>query len=348
MPLHNRYFDDINTNLINVAEENMAALKNTFFLLFLLTISFSGFSNEKNDSIASVIPDSLKKWKFKGKTSLHFNQLSLTNWSSGGESSLTGKGNARLDFDYKKDKFTVDNDLNMVFGLIGQKGREVQKTDDKINLSSTISYEAFDNWFYSTYLNLKTQFANGFKYPDDSTLISTFFAPAFLTTSLGMKYKPSDEFLLILSPASGKFIFVCNQELANKGSFGVTPAVIDDSTGAIIEKGKNHKAEFGLNVVVKLNKEIFKNISAESKLNLYNNYLDEDISNRWNIDLDWESTITFAVNDHVSTDLFIHMIYDHNTKIPEYEVRDGKKVIVSEGPKLQFKESFGIGLNYKF
>lgn len=326
-------------------------MRGAFFSIFFIYIILSHphiYANDKQDSTQQKVPDSLKYWKIGGGSALQFNQISLTNWSSGGESSLSGKAKVKLDADYKKDRFGIDNNIDLMFGLVGQKGVKVQKTDDKIDISSTFSYKAFENWSYSTYLNLKTQFANGYKYPDDSTLISTFFAPAFLTTSLGMKYKPTDEILLILSPASGKFIFVCNQELADKGSFGVTPAVIDDSTGAILEKGKNYKAEFGLNVVVKVNKELFKNIKAQSKLNLYNNYLDEDLSNRWNIDLDWESNITFTVNDHISTDLFLHMIYDHNTKIPEYETRDGEKVKVGESPRLQFKESFGIGLNFKF
>ncbi len=322
--------------------------KNSICILVLLLMAIVVRANEKQDSTQKYIPDTLKAWKVQGTTALHFNQISLSNWSSGGESSLAGKGSAKFDIDYQKEKFTVDNNMDLVFGLIGQKGSKVQKTDDKINISSTFSYKAFENWSYSTYFNLKTQFANGYKYPDDSTLISSFFAPAFLTTSLGMKYKPSDEFLLILSPASGKFIFVMDQELANKGSFGVRPAIIDDSTGRVIRKGRNYKAEFGVNLVLKLNKEIFKNIRAESKLNLYNNYLDENVSNRWNIDLDWESNISFAVNDHVSTDLFLHMVYDHDTKIPEYEIKDGEKVKIGESPRLQFKESFGIGLNFKF
>ncbi|MDZ7741154.1 MAG: DUF3078 domain-containing protein [Bacteroidota bacterium] len=326
----------------------MRDYKNSLCVLILIFSSVTLSANEKQDTLQKAIPGTIKYWKVNGNTALHFNQISLINWSSGGESSLAGKGSAKFDIDYQNDKFTVDNNMDLVFGLVGQKGSRVQKTDDKINFSSTFSYKAFENWSYSTYINLKTQFANGYKYPDDSTLISTFFAPAFLTTSLGMKYKPSDEFLLILSPASGKFTFVMDQGLANKGSFGVRPAVFVDSTGEVISKGKNHKAEFGMNVVLKLNKEIFKNIRAESKLNLYNNYLDEDVANRWNIDLDWESNISFVINDHVSTDLFLHMVYDHDTKIPVYEIRGGEKIKVNERPKLQFKESLGIGLSFKF
>lgn len=318
-------------------------------VVILLTAALPILASSPKDSTNKTkIPDSLRLWKIHGETALRFNQITLTNWAKGGESSLAGKATANLDFDYKKGKYSFDNNISLMYGLVGQKGTKVQKTDDKIDLSSTLAWEAFKNWSYSSFFNLKTQFANGYKYPDDSTLISTFFAPAFLTTSLGMQYKPNKHFAFLISPASGKFIIVANQELADKGAFGVTPAVIDDSTGAVLEKGKNYKAEFGINVVLKFKKEILKNIVAESKLNLYNNYLDELKTNRWNIDFDWESNVSFEVNDHFSTDLYIHMIYDHNTMIPIYEMQNGERVKIGEGPRLQFKESFGIGLSYKF
>lgn len=319
-----------------------------FLFIVLIFITGTIYANTNSDSTNKRLPDSLRFWKYNGQASLHFNQMSLNNWASGGESSLAGKAASKLKLEYDKENVNFDSQLNMMFGLIGSKEKKIQKTDDKIDFSSNYSLKAFKNWSWSSLLNLKTQFAKGYKYPDDSTVISKFFAPAYLTLSLGMKYKPSDELLIILSPASGKFTFVCDQELADKGAFGVKPAVTNDSTGTVINPGKNYKAEFGINLVFSVEKELFKNITAESKLNLYNNYLDDNLPNRWNIDLDWESNIKFAVNEHIETDLYIHMIYDHETKIPQYEMKDGEKVKVGEGPRLQFKESFGIGLNFKF
>lgn len=328
----------------------LVKVKKYFFIIiitFFLAADGSDCFGINPADTSGVRPDSIRFWKIKGKNSLHFNQMTLSNWASGGESSLAGKASVNLDIDYAKKNISFDNNINLMYGIIGYESNKVQKTDDKIEINNTLAFKASKKWWYSSMLNLRTQFSNGYKYPDDSTLISTFFAPAYLTLSLGMKYKPSDDCLLMLSPASGKFTMVLNQELADNGSYGVTPAVFD-TAGNLLEKGKNYKAEFGINVVFQLEKEIVKNITAKSKLNLYNNYLDEDINNRWNIDINWESNITFAVNDHISTDLYIHMIYDHNVDIPRYEQIDGKKTKVGEGPGLQFKESLGIGLSFNF
>jgi len=316
-----------------------------YIIVFLLQIP-QMYAAIPVDSVSKE-SDSLKYWKLSGKNSLHFNQMTLSNWASGGESSLAGKTTVNIDLDFAKNRINFDNNINLMYGIIGYQSDKIQKTDDKIEINNTFALKAAKKWWYSSMLNLRTQFSNGYKYPDDSTLISTFFAPAYLTLSLGMKYKPWEELLIMLSPASGKFTMVLDQELANKGSFGVTPAIYDTS-GTVLSEGKRYKAEFGINVVVALEKEIIKNITAKSKLNLYNNYLDENFNNRWNIDINWESNITFAVNDHISTDLYLHMIYDHNINVPQYEVIDNERVKTGEGPRLQLKESMGIGLSFKF
>ena len=44
--------------------------------------------------------------------------------------------------------------------------------------------------------NFRTQIAKGYKYPDKDHPISTFMAPAYLTTSLGMDYKPNKIFVV--------------------------------------------------------------------------------------------------------------------------------------------------------
>ncbi|MFC2107241.1 DUF3078 domain-containing protein, partial [Bacteroidota bacterium] len=223
-----------------------------------------------------------------------------------------------------------------------------RKTEDKFNFNSLYGLNALENWYYSFMLGLKTQFAKGYKYPDDSTLISQFFAPGYISTSLGMEYKPKDFLSVFISPASGKFTFVLNEELADKGSFGVKPAEVDETTGEIIKHGEKVKPEFGINLIFNFQKEVVKNINIMSIFNLYNNYLDDEIANRWNLDLDWETNIDFSINKHFSTIFYLHMIYDHDVNIPDYDYVNGKYTKVGEkGPRLQIQQSFGVGLSLK-
>jgi len=277
------------------------------FFIFINIFAISSFANISPDTTKLInSTDTTKFWSFETVTKLIFNQISLTNWAKGGESSLSGKSDLIFEAKYKKDNISFENDINLDFGLMGFKGDndkiKVQKTEDKIDLSSAFGYEAYKNWYVTTVFNFKTQFANGFKYPDDSTLISDFFSPAYFTLSFGFEYKPNKKFSLFMSPAAGKLILVLNQELADKGAYGVIPAEYD-TLGIKIKNGKKRKAEFGINIICKAKDEIFKNITGETKLVLYNNYLDDNLNNRWNIDIDWETKFELKVNKHISTNV---------------------------------------------
>jgi hypothetical protein len=43
----------------------------------------------------------------------------------------------------------------------------------------------------------------------------------------------------------------------------------------------------------------------------------------------------------------MHILYDDDILVPTYEKIEGEKVQVGEGPKLQVKENFGIGISIK-
>lgn len=320
-----------------------------FRVLILVFIFFSTITLTANNDSSKMTTkkDTVRYWKFSGKSDLTFNQLSLTNWASGGESSASGKVNTTTKLRYKKNRFLFEKITKLAFGIVGYGNNRLEKTEDRIDISMTATNETEKNWTYSSVVTLKTQFANGYKYPNDSTLISTFFAPGVINASIGYRYKESDVFELFLSPASGKFTFVLNQELANKGAFGVKPAVYD-TNGLLLVPGQKLYSEFGFNVLANFAKEISKNIELSSTLNLYNNYLDYNAKNRWNIDVDWETAINFTINKRFQTVLFMQMKYDHNVDLPKYEMVDGEKVKIGEGPGLQFKESLGIGITYNF
>ncbi|HAL65833.1 MAG TPA: hypothetical protein DCP10_09730 [Bacteroidales bacterium] len=64
--------------------------------------------------------------------------------------------------------------------------------------------------------------------------------------------------------------------------------------------------------------------------------------------MNWDALINFHINKFISSSLRLNLLYDHDIKIKQYAEVDGQQVVVGEGPRLQFKESFGIGFNYKF
>jgi len=313
-----------------------------FFLLFFPLLSFANAQDT-----TSLKADSIKAWKFNSIIYTGLNQIGFINWAAGGESSLSGKVGIDYVLQYKKDKFKFVHEAKLAYGMVGYADKRLEKTDDKIDVLTSFSRKSSTNWAATGIITFKSQFAPGYKYPDDSTLISTFMAPGYLTLSLGVNYKPKKWFQLFLSPVSGKFTFVLDQNLANQGSFGVKKAVLD-TAGNVVIPGKNIKGELGINILTSVRYNLMKNINVNSTLNLYNNYIDPNKSNRWNIDVDWDTRFIFTINKLFSTVLYFHMKYDNDSKTIKYEINDeGEKVKVSEKPMIQIKESLGLSVTLK-
>lgn len=333
-------------NFSNIKTAAFIHARGAFCLIFILILIPRTTFGATPDTTRQIKQDTVKHWKTAAVFGLTFNQLSLTNWASGGESSLSGKANFDLKSLYERNGSSFEFQNKSAFGVVGYGNNRIEKTEDRFDLSAAYSFKAYDYWTYTSLFTFKTQLANGYKYPNDSTLISAFMAPGYLTASLGFKFKKSEHFELFLSPASGKFTMVTNQELANKGAFGVEKAVYD-TAGAVRIPGKNILAEFGVNLLASVNQPITEDIGVVSTLNLYNNYFDSDQENRWNIDVDWETKVNFSISKRLQTVFFLLMKYDHDIAVPLFDYVDGQKKQVGEGPRLQIKESLGIGLSYK-
>lgn len=298
-------------------------MKNFLFLLIGMLVSLQILSQDKEKEK----PDSLKKWKFAGMTNLTFTQLALKNWAAGGENSYSLNGLVNLNANYKHESTMWENTLQIGYGIMKQESyNEIRKTDDKIDFVSKFGYKAASKWNYSAMLNFKTQMDAGYDYAkDEKELISEALSPAYLIIAVGMEYRPNDAFYLQLSPITGKTTFVTNDSLSAKGAYGV-------------EKGETVRSEFGGYVKIAYKKEIFKNATLSTNLDLFSNYL----NNPQNIDVNWENMLTLKVNDFLSANLFLHFIYDDDIDIADPENPDHKR------PALQQKEVFGLGFSYKF
>ena len=265
-------------------------------------------------------------WKFGGLGSIALSQVSLTNWAAGGENSFSGNILANGIANYKKDKTTWDNLLILGYGLMKQGSTGTRKTDDRIDLSSKYGRYAFEHWSYSALFNFNTQFAEGFAYPNDSVAISKIMAPGYINLALGMDFKPSDNFTLFIGPVAGKITFVLDDTLSSHRAFGV-------------EAGKKVRYEFGGLIKSMYTREIVKNVTFLTRLDLFSNYL----HNPQMIDVNWEVLLNMKINKYLSANLNTLLVWDDDIKFNNQGLIDpnGKS-------KVQFKEIFGIGLSATF
>lgn len=286
-------------------------------LILIMLFPFLAFSQE--------VPDSLKLWKTGGVFTANFSQVSLTNWAAGGKSSMSGVFLFNTFANYKKDSLSWDNSLDLAYGFLKENDADLIKSSDKIDFNSKLGYSTTKFWYYTVLFNFKSQFAPGYNYPrtDGDQPISKFLAPGYITLGLGMDYK-REHFSMYLSPATGKFTIVNDEALSAAGEFGVDP-------------GKKFRSEFGALAKFSVNKEILKNVTLQSKLDLFSNYF----HNPQNVDVDWSVLLNLKVNDYLTTSLITQLIYDDDVKIENPDTG-------AKAPMVQFMEIFGIGLSAKF
>jgi hypothetical protein len=205
------------------------------------------------------------------------------------------------------------------------------KTDDKIGFTSKYGYKTGKNFYIAGLVDFRTQFAKGYNYPNDSVIISRFMAPGYLLPALGIEYRTGDNFTIFFAPLSAKFTFVNDQALADSGSFGVKP-------------GEKLYSEFGGYVRIFAKQDVMENISLQTNLDLFTNYM----NNPQNIDVSWEVLISMKVNKFFSATISTHLIYDDDIKIVEDKNDNGIAESGEKGPRLQFKEVLAIGIAYSF
>ena len=288
-------------------------------IVLFFTISVSAFAQ---DPVADT-----SLWLIDGYGGLNLNQVSFTNWAQGGDNSISFSLIGLLQANYHRDRHRWDNLVSLQYGLLYTKEFGMRKNEDKLELQTKYGYDLTNKGklFLAFLLNYKSQFAKGYNYPDDVTVISRFNSPGYLTLSLGLDYKPVEYFSLFVSPITGRILFVSDDDIAAAGTYGNDP-------------GENVRFEFGAYLAANFQKEIFKNVTLMSKLELFNDYIDE--TSRKHIDVNWETALLLKVNEWLAVSLTGHLIYDHDILIPD---EDG---VLDD--RVQFKQALSIGLTYKF
>jgi hypothetical protein len=257
-------------------------------------------------------------WKKNGKMTVLFNQSAFNNaWMAGGTSSMAGNFGLNYNFNYKKGNNVWDNKFIAAYGLTKLKGAERNtKTDDRLELNSLYGKKAIGNWYYSAFLNAKSQMDSGFD-PTGSIRISHFFSPAYLQVGPGVLWKKGDNLKFNFAPATSRLIIVDGQFTKLTSSFGV-------------DQGKTNRYEFGASVSAYYKLNLMENVTVENMLNLYSNYLDKP----QNVDVDYQLNLAMKVNKYMSANVSLQAIYDDNANPIKSEV--------------QIREVFGLGINYGF
>ncbi|MBM3160176.1 MAG: DUF3078 domain-containing protein [Bacteroidetes bacterium] len=292
--------------------------KFTVVLYFLIGLNQYFLSQNKQDSVTY--------WKLKTLFGLNGTQSSFVNWNAGGKNNISLIGSISASAYFAKDQLNWSSDVNLALGGIlyfdPNQNNPIQKTDDRIDLSSSYGVKFTKKFFISVVQGFKTQFVKGFSKPTDLNFVSRFMSPGYFNFALGTDYIKDDNFSIFASPMASKTTFVFDDSLSALGAFGVLP-------------GEKNRLEYGAFFKMKYNKILMKNVEMKSKFELFSNY----VSNPQNIDVNAELIFIFRVNSLFSSSAQCNLIYDDDVNILD---NNG-----NTGPRTQFKSVLGIGISYK-
>lgn len=283
--------------------------------------------DESNKTIKKE-PEQKEGWTKGGVFNLNLSQGASRNWAAGAEKfSFSINALANTFAYYKRYRNVWDNTLNVQYGIVNATSIGTRKNDDRFDLLSRYGYQLGDTakskWYLSALVNLRTQMTTGYNYTvDPKQKNSALFAPAYLLVSPGILYKPNATFDVFLSPVTSRWVIVNEANKDIRRLFNFT-----DTTKMAIN-------EIGAFLTANLKKNLAKNISLASRLDLFSNYK----NNPQNIDVFWTNTLGFKVNKFIGISYNFDLIYDHDTK----NVKTGGLL------GTQLKSLMGIGFTANF
>ena len=226
------------------------------------------------------------KWTTTSTPALKVSEFFFNNWATAGNSQIDATATFFGNYKYTHPRYVWDNIADLAYGYAWQDldvsenlpfFETCRKSNDKIDLTSALSWNAYKGWGASFTANLKTQFGKGYEYKGvganpEKMVISGFFAPAYLTTALSFEHKRTD-WSVSLSFLTGKTTFVYNDSLIAAGrNYGVIQdkALFDRNDPSTFKH-----AYFALGSYVKamyLKKDILPNLDLYARAELFYDY----------------------------------------------------------------------------
>ncbi len=273
--------------------------------------------------------DTTKNWTFGGNLSLVLSQSTFVNWAAGGENSFALNSNGEFYSLYERRKMVWLNDLRLAYGIHKVGGRRFRKDNDELIFLSKAAWNTrYYKIFTTTLAELRTQIFPGYNLPNDTTLVSGFFSPAYLMTGAGIDYVPFKVLRITVAPLAAKLTFVLNNNVASQNIY-----FSSHNVGT-----QNVRYESGAYVTIRAEGDLSEIVEYESQLSLFSNYFVKP----QNIDVDWLGRLDVKIAKVFTISIITRLVYDDDVDTGIDKDNDGQ--YESRGPRVQFKEIVGAGL----
>ncbi len=279
-------------------------MNNKIVLFIICTIILGGSLFAKKDTTKVI------GWYPKAIAGLNISQLSLKNWTQGGDNSITWTVTLNGGINYFSPIWQFKNNIKAAYGRTKLGGQDFRTNDNELYLESVFSRHL--GWAVDPFISnsIRTSITTGYSYKKDPPAkIAGFFDPGYVTQSLGFTYDK----LMVIKTRMGLAV----QEVFTNQFRQYTN---DTST----TKKEAFKFETGLESVTNGKFKIAQNIKMKSSLRLFTRF---ESLNVW--DVRWDNAVIAKVNSFLNVNVTYLLIYQKDQSL-----------------KTQMKEGLRLGFIY--
>lgn len=283
-------------------------------------------------------------WKLGGDGNLNFSQVYYSNWDKPVQNQMSVLAILNLTAKYAKKNLKYENSVELWHERYKMdEYKQIRTGKDRLEITVKGGYKAFKHWNYSSEIKFRTQIFNGYHYPwnAEPEVVTSFMSPGFLNIKVGLDFKPSEKFSLMLAPITFNYTYVVDTTLQSP----VKQYKIEEGENKLVEKGGSLTMRFTV--------DLSDEISYSNNLELFSNY----VKQAEKIDVRWESSLVMKINKLLNANIRTLLTYDFDKLVPviikdQYGQRvykldeDNKKIY--ENSIVQFNELLSIGFSYKF
>ncbi len=257
----------------------------TFCMLILITTIATAQNPSPLASPTPAPPSAELGWNNTMVATFNISQVSLHNWTQGGENTLAWTFILGGKFLYTAESYTWLNNVKASYGQAKLGSRNFEKTEDEFFGESIYSKNV--GWKVNPYaaLTVKTQFQPGYKVVDGERVqTSDFWDPGYLMQSAGFTYAPDESFATRLGVA-------VKETFSKSYGYAGPDKTVNVQTG--IESGTSTKFT------------IMENVIYTSQLNLFSAFNMLDV---W--DVRWDNTFNAKVNSYLTASLNVLVVHE--------------------------------------
>lgn len=314
-------------------------MRKLIFTLFTLILTLSLTAQDK--AAGKKMPKWKRGWTTEGMFSFNVGHGGSRNWAAGSERfSLQGAANLNYQANRTWRKNIWENNWDLSYALVNTNKLGFRKTDDKIDFTSWFRHSISSNnkvgvgaWF-----NLRSQFHHAYDYSETpKRRISGLMAPGYLTLGPGIDVRPK-LFELFVSPLAARLILFTNRPYSFNYQGGIKPdgsREIPLSWHYNVDPERKVRFELGGLVSAKFKKDIAKNVSYRTRVDVFSNYVDDP----QNFDIFWNNMFYMKVNKWLNVNYSFDLIYDDDVRL--FGPTKNKSA-------TQLRSQLGVGFAAKF